>query len=210
MLQKIATVKRRIVNKVQTIGFIESVILSDSIVWKNLASKIHISFLKARGYNIDASVRFGKNILFFQDSKGAITIKKNSVLGSGVRLKALIKGKIDIGEEVAIDDNANILSLYHIQVGKGTLIAANAYIVDGDHILPLRKSRHLVTSDKGYSGKPTTIGKYVWVGANAVILKGVTVGDNAIIGAGAVVTKSVPANSIAVGNPARVIKKVAL
>ena len=52
------------------------------------------------------------------------------------------------------------------------------------------------------------IGKNVWIGSDCTILPGVTIGDGAIIGAGSVVTKSIPANTIAVGNPARVIKEI--
>jgi len=54
----------------------------------------------------------------------------------------------------------------------------------------------------------TVIGNNVFLGANAVVLPGINVGDNCIIGAGAVVTKNIPANSIAVGNPARVVSSV--
>ncbi len=60
----------------------------------------------------------------------------------------------------------------------------------------------------GYTSKPVKIGKYVWIGANVVILPGVEIGDNAVIGAGAIITKNIPANSVAVGNPAKVIKKI--
>jgi maltose O-acetyltransferase len=56
------------------------------------------------------------------------------------------------------------------------------------------------------SALPITIGKNVWVGSGAIVLGGVTIGDDSVIGAGAVVTKDVPARSVAVGNPARVIK----
>ena len=55
--------------------------------------------------------------------------------------------------------------------------------------------------------KTVNIGKNCWIGEKAIIMPGVSIGDNAVIGAGSVVTKSVPADSIAVGNPARVIKK---
>ena len=53
-----------------------------------------------------------------------------------------------------------------------------------------------------------TLGKNVWVGAHATILPGVTVGDNAVIAAGAVVTKDVPANTVAAGVPAKIIKTI--
>jgi virginiamycin A acetyltransferase len=54
---------------------------------------------------------------------------------------------------------------------------------------------------------PVTVGNNVWIGDNVIILSGVTVGDGAVLGAGAIVTKDVPAYSIAVGNPAKSIKK---
>jgi len=54
---------------------------------------------------------------------------------------------------------------------------------------------------------PVKIGDNVWIGMNAVILKGVTIGDNSVVAAGAVVTKSVPANTIVAGNPAVTVKK---
>lgn len=54
--------------------------------------------------------------------------------------------------------------------------------------------------------RPIVLGNNVWIGAGAIVLPGVTVGDNSIIGAGAVVTRDVPANAVAVGNPARVVR----
>ena len=56
--------------------------------------------------------------------------------------------------------------------------------------------------------EPVSIGHNVWIGGNVTILPGVTIGDNCTIGAGSVVTHNIPANSIAVGNPARVISKL--
>ena len=52
------------------------------------------------------------------------------------------------------------------------------------------------------------IGKNVWIGAHATILPGVTIGDNCVIGAGAVVSKDIPSDCVAVGVPARVVKKI--
>lgn len=62
--------------------------------------------------------------------------------------------------------------------------------------------------DKLEAARPITIGDNVWIGGGAVVLPGVTIGDNSVIGAGAVVTKDVPANVVAVGNPARVVRSL--
>jgi len=58
-------------------------------------------------------------------------------------------------------------------------------------------------------GLPITVGRNVWIGGGAIILPGVTIGENAVIGAGAVVSKDIPANAVAVGNPAKVVRYVA-
>lgn len=56
--------------------------------------------------------------------------------------------------------------------------------------------------------KPIEVGNHVWFGGNVVVLPGVKIGDNCVIGAGSVVTKDIPENSVAVGNPCKVIRKV--
>ncbi|MGP3937197.1 sugar O-acetyltransferase [Nonomuraea sp. KM88] len=58
------------------------------------------------------------------------------------------------------------------------------------------------------AARPITIGDDVWLGSGAIVLAGVTVGDNTVVGAGAVVTRDLPANAVAVGNPARVIRTI--
>lgn len=56
--------------------------------------------------------------------------------------------------------------------------------------------------------KPITVGNDVWIGAGVSVLPGVTIGDNCVIGAGSVVSKDIPSNSVAVGNPCKVIKSI--
>ncbi len=94
-----------------------------------------------------------------------------------------------------------------IEIGEDTMLGANVTIADTDfHSLrPDRRSGH---TDPSIGAKEVIIGKRVFIGTNSVILKGVTIGDNTIIGAGSVVTRSVPANSIAAGNPCRVIREL--
>ncbi|MGY1615443.1 sugar O-acetyltransferase [Geodermatophilus sp. SYSU D00691] len=60
--------------------------------------------------------------------------------------------------------------------------------------------------DKWEAAEPITVGDNVWLGGGAIVLPGVTIGENTVVGAGAVVTRDLPANAVAVGNPARVVR----
>jgi maltose O-acetyltransferase len=62
--------------------------------------------------------------------------------------------------------------------------------------------------DKWEAAQPITIGDNVWLGGGAIVLPGVTIGENTVVGAGSVVTRDLPANVVAVGNPARVIRSL--
>jgi len=88
-----------------------------------------------------------------------------------------------------------------IEIGEGTIIGSGALIIDNDfHVLTPSGWRGETRSN----ARPIRIGREVFIGARAIILKGVTIGDRAVIGAGAVVTRDVPANCVASGNPASV------
>ena len=108
---------------------------------------------------------------------------KNIILGKGVFINMCCH----------LQDNGGI------EIGDGAMLGNNVTIATLNHDLnPATRWRAFP--------KPVKIGKRVWIGSNCTILPGVSIGDNAVIGAGSVVVKSIPANAIAVGNPARVIK----
>jgi acetyltransferase-like isoleucine patch superfamily enzyme len=86
-----------------------------------------------------------------------------------------------------------------LTIGDDTLIASGVKIIDHDH----GKSSGSLISQQQAVESPISIGRDVWIGVNAVLLKGVAIGDGAIIGAGSVVTRSVPAGEIWCGIPAR-------
>jgi acetyltransferase-like isoleucine patch superfamily enzyme len=88
-----------------------------------------------------------------------------------------------------------------IHIGAETIIGAGALILDNDfHQL---SAEGVWLGDSVTGARPVRIGRSVFVGARAIVLKGVTIGDGAVIGAGAVVTTDVPAAHIAAGNPAQ-------
>jgi acetyltransferase-like isoleucine patch superfamily enzyme len=100
--------------------------------------------------------------------------------------------------------SACITAAREVIIGEGTLIGADVLITDTD--FHSRDPDGSWNNDAKSSARPVHIGKLCFIGARAVILKGVTIGDGAVIGAGAIVTKDVPAGAIAAGNPAKVIR----
>ena len=108
---------------------------------------------------------------------------------------------IKIGKNVFINACCRFQDQGGIEIGDGSLIGHNTTIATLNHDFNPDKRANLHPSH-------VKIGKNVWIGSDSTILPGVEIGDGAVIGAGSVVTKNVPANSIAVGSPARVIKQI--
>ncbi len=108
---------------------------------------------------------------------------------------------LHIGDGTFVNFGLTALDVAPIRIGSHCQIATNVQLLAATHPLDpaLRKA--------GWeSGEPITIGDNVWLGGGVIVCPGVTIGDNTVVGAGAVVTKDLPANVIAVGNPARVLR----
>lgn len=110
-------------------------------------------------------------------------------------------GRIKIGNYSLICPGVRISSANKITIGDNCMLASNVYITDSDwHDIYNRVAN-------GKSG-PVRIEKNVWIGDSAIVCKGVTIGENSIVGAGSVVVDSIPPNTVAAGNPAKVVKKL--
>ena len=115
--------------------------------------------------------------------------------------------KIVIEDNVIINPYAHITACNYIRISKGCLLGKNVTITDNSHGHITEDEIHMPPLKRPlYSKGPVIIGKNVWVGDKATILSNVNIGDGAIIGANAVVTKDVPPYSVAVGNPAKIVK----
>lgn len=108
---------------------------------------------------------------------------------------------IHVGTRVFINAGCTMQDQGGIHIGDGVLLGHHCTIATLNHELDPRHRQDLLPS-------PVHIGNNVWVGANVTILPGVTIGDGAVIAAGAVVTKDVPANTVAAGVPAKVIRVI--
>jgi maltose O-acetyltransferase len=116
---------------------------------------------------------------------------------------------VDYGTYISIGDRtfANFglvaLDVAQITIGADCQIGPNVQLLTPTHPVAPDPRR-----DKLEAAKPITIGDNVWLGGGVIVLAGVTIGDNSVIGAGAVVTRDIPANVIAVGNRARVVREI--
>lgn len=110
--------------------------------------------------------------------------------------------EILIGNGVSVNNAFSAIAFSKIHIGNNVLIGVNCSVIDNDG--------HDLNPEKRATGLPKIAAVYiednVFLGSNVTVLKGVTIGKNSVIGNGSVVTQSIPENSIAAGNPAKVIQ----
>ncbi|KKR05754.1 MAG: hypothetical protein UT34_C0002G0261 [candidate division WS6 bacterium GW2011_GWF2_39_15] len=131
-------------------------------------------------------------------------LRMNSKVPWPVHFTSYVTGikNIKIGKKCSPGSNIGqyIQAINGITLGDNVLMGPGSKIISANHD-PKDFTKHT-------EGKPIIIGSNVWIGADAIILAGVTIGDNVVIGAGSIVTRDLPSNSVAVGNPCRVIKRL--
>ncbi|MCM4174103.1 acyltransferase [Arenibacter sp. TNZ] len=170
----------------------------------NLVGELGEDYRFEKGSNIELS---------FGSTKNDISIGKRMRLRG--KLASQYGGKITIGNYSNVNENTVIGAVNSVVIGDFASIAANVTIMDNNNhpvqpddrkIKQFSESGDELRSWKYAVSKPIIIKNNVWIGANARINKGVTIGQNSIVAANAVVTKDVPDNSIAAGNPAKIVK----
>lgn len=117
-----------------------------------------------------------------------------------------------VGRNFYCNFNFTVLDTCPVVIGDNVFFGPDCTVATALHFLDpaeRRMRRHADGSpyDIEY-GKPVTIGNDCWIASSVVICAGVTIGDNVVIGAGSVVTRDIPPDSLAVGNPCRVIRKI--
>lgn len=171
--------------------------------------------IKARGVNVDKSVRFlglpiidirhggrlsiGANVRFISSSRDtALGVNHPCII-------RLLSGYafVEIHESTGIS-GATICCQERITIGKQCLVGANVIIADTDFHPILPENRRF--SKEGIRSGPIVIEDNVFLGTGSIILKNVTIGENTVVAAGSVVVDSLPPNCVAGGNPAKVIR----
>jgi maltose O-acetyltransferase len=136
-----------------------------------------------------------------------ILIELLGALGEGAEIKPPLfvdyGSHLTVGTGTFINVNLTALDVAPIVIGRDCQIGPNVQLLTPTHPIEPGPRR-----DKLEAAEPIVIGDNVWLGGGVIVLPGVTIGENSVIGAGAVVTKDVPANVLAVGNPARIIRSI--
>jgi acetyltransferase-like isoleucine patch superfamily enzyme len=155
-------------------------------------------------------------IAFFSATRGRFRIGENVVINSslksnpvgGLRTILLIKGDdalIEIGDNTGIS-NATLCARQHVCIGAWVNLGAGCRIFDTDfHSVDFEER----IADTNIPSRPVRIEDGAFIGAGALVMKGVTVGERSVVGAQSVVTRDIPPNEIWAGNPAKHIKTLA-
>ena len=110
---------------------------------------------------------------------------------------------VHFGSGIYVNSNMTMVDDGHIYIGDKVMIGPNVSLITAAH--PIEPE--LRAKGRQYN-RDVHIGENVWIGTGVIILPGVSIGKNSVIGAGSVVTKDVPENTVAFGNPCRVIRRI--
>jgi len=134
------------------------------------------------------------------DDRGGRIAVGDCAFFPGVRLECWRGAELRIGDGTYLNRNTEIVATSSVELGRDCRIGRDVLIMDSDqHPLP----------GEAMVAVPVVIEDRVWVGARAIVLKGVRIGHDSVIGAGAIVTRDIPPFSVAVGQPAKVIRSLA-
>jgi acetyltransferase-like isoleucine patch superfamily enzyme len=125
-----------------------------------------------------------------------------SWVGNGSKVR-VHEGEVRIGAKTVLGQECTISAYQHISIGRECIVADRVMLIDFDHgVVEVERPIRL----QGIYKRDVRVGHNVWMGYGACVLRGCTVGDNAIFGTYSVVTKDLPANAVAVGQPAKVVR----
>jgi maltose O-acetyltransferase len=155
----------------------------------------------------DLQNRYAAGYLIDEEQARPILAELLGFLGEGAHIRPPLfvdYGRyLSVGARTFINYNLTALDVAAITIGEDCQIGPNVQLLTPTHPVEPGPRR-----DGLEAAEPITIGDNVWLGGGAIVLPGVSIGDNSVIGAGAVVTRDIPANVIALGSPARVVRSI--
>jgi acetyltransferase-like isoleucine patch superfamily enzyme len=147
-----------------------------------------------------ASMSIGERVILCSDSRDTALGVSRPVI-----LRAMLPGaQLVIGDDCALS-GTTVCAAQSVTIGQRCLFGADSIVTDTD-FHPLEPQGRWSAPIEQAARRPVRIGSDVFVGARAIVLKGVTIGDGAVVAAGAVVTRDVPAGAVVAGNPARQLR----
>jgi acetyltransferase-like isoleucine patch superfamily enzyme len=147
------------------------------------------------------STRMGRGVAIHVTDGGTLAIGAGVEIGAGSML-VVQAGTLRIGNGVSIAHGCTLVAREAIAIGDDVLVAEYVSIRDQDH----RTDAPVVMCNAGFATAPIEIGAGAWIGAKASVLRGSRIGAHAVVGAHALVRGEIPADSVAAGVPARVIR----
>ena len=140
---------------------------------------------------MDKNIKIGSNFNIIKSGGGSIEIGRRFNVRSFISIN--VSGLLVISDNVFINNYSSINCRNKITIGSDVLIGEGVRFYDHDHIF---KGSCKLISDSEFSTAPIVVGRNVWIGSGAIILKGVEIFENSVIAAGAVVNVNVPKNSL--------------
>jgi lipopolysaccharide O-acetyltransferase len=148
---------------------------------------------------------------FYVRGRSAIKIGKGFTSGPGLRLDTEgATAQLLIGEDVQVNNNVHIAAVESVIIGDRVLIASGVFISDhghGSYAGQQQSDPRVPPAQRPLKVAPVVIEDDAWLGEHVCVLPGVTIGRGTVVGAGSVVTRDLPEYVVAVGAPARIVKR---
>lgn len=162
------------------------------------------TIINSWGGKIGKAVMIYEGVRIVSANFGSINIGNNVRICRNATIATSDCGKIFIGNNVHIGENTIIRSGFEVAIQDNVIIGPQNIIVDFDHNF---EDPDTPIIQQGHNAKKILIEEDVWISSHCNVIKGVVIGKGSVVGAGSVVNKEIPCYSVAVGAPARVIKK---
>lgn len=182
------------------IGFIRDILKAAyrySIQWYSRLCMVD----RERGSSISLSARFDMLPIDKSIKPNRLIINRRAYVESRCVINTW-HGDVVLEEGSSLGIGTVVIGPFHL--GKYSTLSQACFATGESHKY---EDVSVAWQEQGFCVDPIVIKDHVWVGANSVVLPGVTIGSHSVVGAGSVVTKDIPEFSLAVGNPARVIKQ---